>query len=226
MSEQKIQVAVILSGCGVYDGAEVHESTLTLLALDRAGASYQCFAPDIDQMHVINHISGEEMAETRNVLIESARIARGAVKPLSDFKASDFDAIMFPGGFGGAKNLCNFAVKGADCDVNSDVEKAVKSMVAADKPIGALCIVPAMIAKILEGATVTIGQDDDTAKAIESMGAQHIKTMHGGVIRDDRYKLVTSPCYMLDSTVSQIADGAENAVKALLELVAEGKKAA
>lgn len=226
MSNTQPRIAVILSGCGVYDGAEIHESVLTLLALDRAGAAYQCFAPDVDQHHVVNHMSGDEMAETRNVLIESARIARGEIKPLSDFKADDFDGIIFPGGFGAAKNLSSFAFDGAECSVNAEVQSSVNDMVKADKPIAALCIAPAVMAKILEGCTVTIGQDDATAGAIETMGATHAKTLHGGVVRDDRYKLVTAPCYMLESSVSQIADGAANAVAELLAMIAETKAAA
>lgn len=226
MNMEKTRVAVVLSGCGVYDGAEIHESVFTLLALDRAGVDYQCLAPDIKQFHVVNHMTGDEMPETRNVLIEAARIARGVVNPLSDFRAADFDALIIPGGFGAAKNLCDFAVAGTDCTVNPDMRRAVTAMVDAAKPIGALCIAPTVIAKILNGATVTIGRDEATANAIESMGGHHVKTLHGGVVRDDRYRLVTAPCYMLESTISQIADGAENAVRALLDMVAEAKAAA
>jgi len=212
-------VAVVLSGCGVFDGAEIHESVFTLYALDKRGARYQCFAPDIDQAHVIDHLTHEiAKGETRNVLVESARIARGAIRPLSQFDASQFDAIAFPGGFGAAKNLSTFAFDGADCTVNADVERALKDMVVANKPIAALCITPALVAKVLDGATVTIGQDPGTAKAIEAMGAHHTPTEHLGVVIDERYKLVTAPCYMLDSTISQIADGADAAIEALLRL--------
>ena len=215
----KKNVAVILSGCGVFDGAEIHESVLSLLALDRQGASYQCFAPDIDQLHVINHISGDEMEESRNVLIEAARIARGQIKALSGFDAASFDALLLPGGFGAAKNLSNLAIAGPECAVNADLQHAVAAMVEAGKPIGALCIAPAVIARILPGARVTIGEDAGTASAIEAMGGVHQKTTHAEVIIDQQLKLVTSPCYMLDASISQIADGAENTVRALLELV-------
>ncbi len=226
MSQENAKIAVVLSGCGVYDGTEIHESVLTLLALNRQGATYQCFAPDIDQAHVINHISGEETGESRNVLIESARIARGAIQPLSDYKAADFDGIIFPGGFGAAKNLCTIAFDGPECTVNEDVTAAVKGTASAKKPIGALCIAPAMMAKILEGANVTIGQDDGTAGAIEAMGGTHTKTMQAETVIDANYRLVTSPCYMLDSSIGQIADGAENTVKILLDIVKEDKAAA
>ncbi|MCW9033059.1 MAG: isoprenoid biosynthesis glyoxalase ElbB [Alphaproteobacteria bacterium] len=213
------KVAVVLSGCGVFDGAEIHESVLTLLALQKQGAAYQCFAPNVDQHHVLNHMTGEEMSETRNVLIESSRIARGDIKDLKEFSAANFDALIFPGGFGAAKNLSSFAFEGADCSVNEDVAQAVKTMLAASKPIGALCIAPAIMAKIIDGPKLTIGQDADTAAALETMGATHKITDHGEVIVDMAHKLVTTPCYMLDANVAQIAEGADNAVKAVLDLV-------
>jgi len=211
-------VAVILSGCGVYDGAEIHESVLALLALDRQGADYQCFAPDIAQHHVINHLSGDEMQESRNVLVEAARIARGNIKPLSEFDATAFDALLLPGGFGAAKNLSTLAFDGPACSVNADVSNAVTAMVQASKPIGALCIAPAVLAKILKGAKVTIGSDAGTIGAIEAMGGIHQETTHAEVVVDEQMKLVTSPCYMLDASISQIAVGAENTVQELLKL--------
>ncbi len=208
--------AVVLSGSGVYDGAEIHEATMTLYAIAKKGCEYEIFAPDVNQHHVINHITGEEMKETRNVLIESARIARGKIKPLSDFKADDFDAIIFPGGFGVAKNLSDFAFKGADCNVNKEVEDVILSMYKQKKPIGALCISPAIIAKVLQGVNVTIGEDKPTAEAIEKMGSKHSTTSHGDVIVDEKFKVFTTPCYMLDATIVNIADGAINIVNAML----------
>lgn len=212
------KIAVVLAGNGVYDGTEIHEATLTLLALAQKGAKYQCFAPNINQAHVVNHITGEEMNETRNVLIESARIARGNIKALSEYDAAEFDAIIFPGGFGAAKNLCTFAFDGVHCKVNSDVEKAIKSTNAAKKPIGALCISPVLIAKVLGNIEVTIGQDQGTADAIEKLGARHVKTNHGEIVVDTKYKVLTTPCYMLDATIDQIAVGATNLVEKILEL--------
>lgn len=214
----KKNIAVVLAGCGVFDGAEIHEATLTLLAIAQQGAAYQIFAPDIDQAHVVNHITGKEMPETRNVLIESARIARGNIKALSELKMENFDAIIFPGGFGVAKNLCTLAFDGADCKVNPDVEEAVKSALLKGKPIGALCIAPAMMVKILGDVVVTIGKDTGTIQAIEAMGGHHTETGHGQVLVDESYKLVTTPCYMLDATIDQIAEGATNAVEAVLKL--------
>jgi len=212
------KLAVVLSGNGFYDGAEIHETTLTLLAIAKQGASYQCFAPDINQAHVVNHITGAEMAETRNVLVEAARIARGKIKPLSEYKASEYDAIIFPGGFGVAKNLCTFAFDGVNCKVNPEVEKAIRSTAVEEKPIGALCISPVLIAKVLVDVEVTIGQDKEPASAIESFGGTHIETTHGEIVYDPKYKLVTTPCYMLDATIDQIADGADNLVRKILEL--------
>ncbi|MDD2381392.1 MAG: isoprenoid biosynthesis glyoxalase ElbB [Mariniphaga sp.] len=213
------KIAVVLSGSGVFDGAEIHEATLTLLAIARNGAAYECFAPDVEQAHVINHLTGEVMPEKRNVLVESARIARGKIKPLSEYNAKNFDAIIFPGGFGAAKNLCSFAFDGINCQVNADVEVAVRSTVDAKKPVGALCISPVLITKILGAVHVTIGQEEDTIQAVREMGGQHEKTTHGQIIVDKKYKVVTSPCYMLNATIDQIADGAENVVKKILELI-------
>jgi enhancing lycopene biosynthesis protein 2 len=214
----KKKFAVILAGSGVYDGSEIHEATLSLYAISKNGGEYELFAPNINQFHVINHLTGEEMPEKRNVLVESARIARGNIKNLKEFDANNFDAILFPGGFGVAKNLCTFAFNGPACEVNSDIESALKSMHAAGKPIGALCIAPALIAKILGNVEVTIGQDAGTAEAIRSMGATHKNTDHGEIVFDKENKIVTTPCYMLDATIAQIGDGAENVVKTIMSL--------
>jgi len=208
--------AVVLSGCGVFDGAEIHEATLTLLAIAQQGATYEIFAPDMEQHHVINHLTGQEMPEKRNVLVESARIARGKIKPLSEFSPSGFDALILPGGFGAAKNLSTVAFHGPDASVNKDVEKVVKAMHAAGKPIGALCIAPAVIAKILGDVEVTIGQDPGTAQAIEKMGGKHVKTTHGEVTVDRKNKIFTTPCYMLDATIVQIYEGARNVVNEIM----------
>lgn len=214
----KKKFAVVLAGSGVYDGSEIHEATLALYAISKNGGEYQIFAPNIDQYHVINHITGEEMAEKRNVLVEAARIARGNIKDLKEFNANNYDAILFPGGFGVAKNLCTFAFKGPDCDVNPEVETALKAMHEAGKPIGALCIAPALIAKILGKIEVTIGHDAGTAEAITSLGATHINTSHGEIVFDKENKIVTTPCYMLDATIAQIGEGAENVVKTIMAL--------
>ena len=215
----KKKFAVVLAGCGVYDGAEIHEATLTMLAIAKQDAQYQCFAPDVNQAHVVNHLTGQEMKETRNVLVESARIARGQIKPLSEFSASAYDAIVFPGGFGVAKNLCSFAFDGADCSVNQDAEKAVREMHQAGKPIGALCISPVLVAKILGDVTVTIGNDPGTAGAVVKMGGKHTHAGHGEIVVYDRNRIVTTPCYMLNATIDQIAEGADHLIKKILTMI-------
>lgn len=209
--------AVVLSGCGVFDGAEIHEATLSLLAIAQAGATYEIFAPDISQHHVINHITGEEMDETRNVLIESARIARGKISPLSMFKSDSFDALLFPGGFGAAKNLSSLAFDGSNCKVNKEVDFVIKAMLLAKKPIGALCIAPAVVARVIQGVKVTIGQDKGTADAIVAMGGNHIKTSHGEVVEDEKNRVFSTPCYMLDANIIDIYEGASNVVKAMMK---------
>ena len=211
--------AVVLSGCGVYDGAEIHEATMTMLAIMKAGAHYVLFAPDIPQHHVINHMTGEEMHESRNVLVESARIARGAIQNIREYKPDEFDALIFPGGFGAAKNLCDFAFKGSDCSVNEDVEYAIRQTHKAGLPIGALCISPVILAKILGHGEMTIGQDAGTAEAIEKMGATHKNTGHGQVVIDSVNNVFTTPCYMLDATILDIEKGASNIVRAMLEVM-------
>lgn len=211
--------AVLLSGCGVYDGAEIHEATLSLLAIARQGCSYEIFAPDINQHHVINHITGKEMDETRNVLVESARIARGQIKDLKEFNPAQFDGLLLPGGFGAAKNLSTWAFDGAGATILPEVEKAIKGMISLKKPVGALCISPVIVAKVLGNVQLTIGNDSDTIEAIETLGARHVIASHGEVVIDSNYKVVTTPCYMLDATISQIADGADNVVDAMIRLM-------
>jgi enhancing lycopene biosynthesis protein 2 len=218
MSKQP-KFAVILAGSGVFDGSEIHESVMTMYSIMKNGGTYEIFAPDVAQYHVVNHVTGEEMNDKRNVFIESARIARGSIRKLNEFKADDFDAIIIPGGFGAAKNLSTFAFDGANCNVNKDVEKAIRSMANANKPIGALCISPVIIAKVIENAKITIGQDQTTADAVQQMGATHETTDHGEVVVDTKNKIATTPCYMLDATIMNIADGANNVVKAIIELM-------
>ncbi|MFQ5432544.1 MAG: isoprenoid biosynthesis glyoxalase ElbB [Nitrospinota bacterium] len=212
------KIGVILSGCGFKDGAEIQESVLTLLAIQKNNAEYLCFSPDIPQHHVTNHLTGESSDESRNVLVESARIARGKISPLSDFKPSDVDALILPGGLGAATNLSTFAFEGGDCTVNEEVASAIRGMVEAKKPIGALCIAPAIMAKLLDGVELTIGSDKGTAEALEGMGAKHKNAGFSDIVIDEKYRLVTTPCYMLDSKVTYIAEGAENLVKAVLAM--------
>ena len=225
LASAPLHVAVILSGCGFQDGSEIHEAVCTLLALDQQGAHYQCFAPDMAQARVANHYSGSTADESRNVLVESARIARGAIQPLSAFDASHFHALVMPGGFGAALNLSDFATAGAQCSVQPDVARAVTSMHQAGKPIGALCIAPVILARLIPGARITIGQDADTAQACEALGAKHHNTTHGEVVVDEDNRLVTTPCYMLDARISQIYAGAQALVHEVLRMAPSSRAA-
>lgn len=211
-------VAVILSGSGVYDGSEIHEAVLALLALHKQGAEVQCFAPNVEQMHVINHQTGDVMNETRNVMVEAARIARGDVKDLAEYQAGDFDALILPGGFGAAKNLCTFAVDGAGSTVNEQVSRAILETKSAGKTIGAMCIAPVILAKLIPGVTVTLGADGDAAKAAVTMGATHKVTSHAEVIIDEANNVATTPAYMLDAHIGQIEQGAAALVSTVLKM--------
>jgi len=218
MSVKKI--AVILSGCGVFDGAEIHESVMSLYALELHGCTYQVFAPDMKQYHVVNHISGDEMNETRNVMVEAARIARGNIKSLDSYQVGDFDALLLPGGFGAAKNLSTFAFEGVNCTINTEVASAIRSTHEADKPIGALCIAPVILAKVIGNQVqLTIGQDEGTSDAINQLGGRAVKTQAREITIDEANKVVTNPCYMLDSNVIDITEGAKNVVGAMLSLM-------
>jgi len=213
-----MKFAIILSGCGVFDGSEIHEATLAMLAIAKNGGSYELFAPDVKQHHVMNHLTGEEMEEQRNVLVESARIARGNIKALREYEPEDYDALVIPGGFGVAKNLCTYATDGTDFSVDRVVEKALLSTHAAGKPIGAMCISPVLMARVFDGIDVTIGKDEKTAADIEKLGAVHIEAGPGGVVMDNANRIVSTPAYMLDSGIADIYDGAINLVRTLIEL--------
>ncbi|MEI5639861.1 MULTISPECIES: isoprenoid biosynthesis glyoxalase ElbB [unclassified Pseudoalteromonas] len=213
------KVAVILSGCGVFDGAEVNEAVLTMLYLEKADAQYQCFAPNIEQFHVINHLTGEEMDERRNVLVESARIARGEVKDLETLNADDFDALILPGGFGVAKNLCDFAIKGAKSTVLESVKVACTEFSRQQKPIAYLCIAPALIGHIHPpGTLATIGNDVETAAAIDTLGAKHQQCEVSDIVVDDNEKVISTPAYMLANSVLEAATGIEKAVNKLVAM--------
>lgn len=213
------KIAVILSGSGVFDGAEIHESVLALHAIEKQGASWHCFAPNIDQLHVINHITGEEMAETRNVLTEAARIARGNIEDVAKLNAEDFDAILLPGGFGAAKNLTDFAVNGAECSINTHVASACRAFAQARKPAGYLCIAPAIIPMIYDnGVKGTIGNDEATASAFNALGGEHITCEVDDIVFDEEHKVLSTPAYMLAGNISQAASGIEKLVSKLVAI--------
>ncbi|CDS42295.1 ES1 protein mitochondrial [Echinococcus multilocularis] len=213
------KVALILHGCGVFDGSEIHETTSMLVHLSKAGADVFVFAPNIQQDHVTDHSTGLEVAEKRNVLVESARISRGKVAPLSELRSEKFDALLIPGGFGAATTLSNFASAGASCEVLQDVKRVLEDFVHAKKPIGLCCIAPVLAARCLPGVHVTTGTDADTARAIKSMGAVHEKCEITEVCVDENLKVVTAPAYMCaTATIADIFDNIGLLVKKVLSL--------
>ena len=215
------KVGVVLAGCGYLDGAEIHEATLTLLALDRAGATIINMAPKVDQMHVVDHTKGEPVeGATRNVFDEASRIARGEITDLANVKADDLDALILPGGFGAAKNLSNFAVAGADMTVNEDLSDLIRSLHAQKKPLGFICIAPAIGAKVLGEVkpTLTIGTDAATASALEQLGAVHENCPVDETVVDETNKVVSTPAYMLGPSIAHVAKGIGKLVEQVLEM--------
>lgn len=217
------KIGVVLSGCGVYDGSEIHEAVLTLLALDLAGAEYECMAPNTPQMHVVDHVKGEPSAgERRNVMVESARIARGEIIALDSVNVANYDGFIFPGGFGAAKNLCTFAVEGDTCTVQPDVERVIRIANDAGKPIAFVCISPVIAAKVLgaDGAAkLTIGSDQTTADAINAMGGQHVDCPVTETVIDSENRIISTPAYMTAQSISEVFAGVTNTVSELLKMV-------
>lgn len=218
------KIGVVLSGCGVYDGSEIHEAVSVLLALDQLGADYHCMAPDTAQLHVVNHATGEVApGETRNVLVESARIARGKIEPLDKVRVSDYDGFVFPGGFGAAKNLCGFALDGSHCSVHPDVQRLIEVANDANKPLCFCCISPVIAAKVLGHRgepLLTIGNDKDTSEAILLMNAGHSECGVTEVIVDRDNKVVSTPAYMYgEASISEVYTGIRSAVGELLRMI-------
>ncbi len=213
------KVGVLLSGCGVQDGAEIHEAVLTLLAIHEMGAEAVCMAPNAQQRKVVNHLTGEEMDELRNVLVEAARIARGEIRDAAEVKAEDLDALILPGGFGAALNMSDFALAGAEMKVRADVERVIRDVHQAGKPIGALCIAPALIAKLIPGVKLTIGTDTNTAHALEQMGARHESCEVTGVVVDEENRVVSTPAYMLGPGINEVWQGIRACVREVLNRI-------
>ncbi|MCP4292346.1 MAG: isoprenoid biosynthesis glyoxalase ElbB [bacterium] len=217
------KVALILSGCGVYDGSEIHEVCAALLAMNQAGFEVQASAPSGPQMHVINHLAGEPAdGESRDILTESARLMRGEIIPLNELNPTDFDAVVLPGGFGAAKNLCTFATEGDQCTVHSEVETFLRSAHSAGIPLGAMCIGPVILARVFGNELnpqVTIGNDLATADLVTKMGARHIDCQPTGTVVDKANKMVTTPAYMLAGTITEVFSGAKNFVDELSKLM-------
>jgi len=216
-----MKVAVILSGCGVRDGSEIHEAVTALLSLDQRGHEYQCYAPDINQTSVVNHITGRSMDQTRSVLEESARIARGNIINLNNAQFDSFDAVVLPGGFGAAVNLCNFGSKGSACTVNNTIESFLTKAQLMGKPIGFMCIAPVIAARVFGNKRVrmTIGDDPGTAAACEAMGAVHVNCRADEACVDHDLKIVTTPAYMKAQSIAECYKSADALVAALEKLV-------
>jgi len=217
----KKRIGVLLAGCGVMDGSEIHEATLTLYFLDKQGAEAICVAPNKDQLDVVDHNAGRPVAEKRNVLIEAARIARGKIADVESIKADALDAIIIPGGFGAAKNLCTFAKDGASCRVDANVARLLQEMRRKNKPIGALCIAPTVLARLFGeefAPEMTIGTDAGTASALEKMGARHTRATVDEIVIDNKNKIVTTPCYMLAQSMKEVGNGVQKLVAKILEM--------
>ena len=222
------KIAVVLSGCGVYDGSEIHESVITLLEIKKNGAGYACFAPDKEQLHVVNHLTGEEMEGPRNVLVESARIARGDIKPLRGLNAADFDGIIFPGGFGAAKNLSTWGVKGPEGEIDGDVKRVINDAVKGGVPVALVCMSPVLAAKALEGsgnsAKITVGTTKDKSpydigginSGMKSLGADPQLCPVSDFVVDEKNKIITTPAYMMEAGIDAVAEGIARTVKKLL----------
>tara|TARA_B100000700_G_C14813796_1_gene746474 strand:- start:291 stop:944 length:654 start_codon:yes stop_codon:yes gene_type:complete len=214
------KVGLVLSGCGVNDGSEIHEAVITMLELDKAGAEMVLMAPNIDQLHVINHATGEEMDDSRNVLIESARISRGNIEDIAGVTSENLDALIFPGGFGVSKNLSDYAMSGMECSVNPDVLRLSREVHNDQKPIGVICIAPAIMAKILAGDTeLTIGFDEQTAADIDAMGAKHVLCPVDKIVIDKEKKVVSTPAYMEAKSIKEAASGIEKLVAEILSMI-------
>ena len=214
------RVGVLLSGCGVFDGSEIHEAVLTLYFLARAGAEVVCTAPNVNQHHVVDHMTQQETSDTRNVLVESARIARGDIRDLAEVRADDLDALIVPGGFGAAKNLSDFAFKGPEASVQPEVQRIFDEMLSAKKPVGAICIAPATLARAVSSRNpeLTIGNDVGTASAIETMGGRHHDCPVDGIHVDEANRIVSTPAYMLGPGIADVAKGIEKLVDQIMKM--------
>jgi enhancing lycopene biosynthesis protein 2 len=217
----RIKVGVILSGCGFLDGSEIHEATLTLLFLDRSGAEGVCIASNINQSDVIDHFTQKPTGQIRNVLTEASRISRGGIKNIEDVDTRDLGALIFPGGYGAVKNICDYASGGIDCAVNPEVDRIIREMHRDQKPLGFICIAPVIAAKVLGTfhPELTIGNDKATAGALRAMGARHKVCRVEEIVVDEKNRIISTPAYMLGPSISCIASGIEKLVLKVLEMI-------
>ncbi len=218
-------VGVVLAGCGYLDGAEIYESVLTLLALDRAGIPVQCLAPDVPQLHVVNHMTGEPTGDSRRVLIEAARLARGNIQPLDDSWVNKLDAVIFPGGFGAAKNYCDYAVKGDDCSINPMVKSFMVKMVEARKPVGVICIAPVVLARALKGKSLhprlTVGAASGASASVDKFGSKHIECPVTDCVVDKENLIVSTPAFMYNTHIADVALGIDKLVNEIIAMLKE-----
>lgn len=226
-----MKIGILLSGCGVYDGAEIQETVLTMLAIKESGHDYVCISIDKPQHHVINHLNGEVMNESRNMLVESARIARGEIKNIMETGPAELDALVIPGGFGSAKNFTKWAFSGPDGEILPEVKLFLVNLVNVGKPICALCVSPVVLAKALEGsifhANLTLGSDKETSpydipgfnEGIEKVGATATMKTVREVLVDTKNKIVSAPCYMMDATIVEIRNNIKAAIAETIMLV-------
>lgn len=216
------RIGVLLAGCGVKDGSEIHEATLTLLYLAQGGAEILCMAPDAPQPAVIDHRTGAPESAQRNMLSEAARIARGEIRPLEDVTADQLDGMIIPGGMGAALNLCDYGQRGRDFSVREDVADLLRALHRQGKPIGAICIAPVILAGLFgrDGipVEVTIGADDGVAADITAWGARHVVRSVSEAHIDRAHAIATCPAYMLGQSPADIAPGIAQVVSAVLEL--------
>ena len=226
-----MKAAVILSGCGVYDGAEIHESVLTLLALEEEGIGYQIFAPNKKQHHVINHLTGEEMPEERNVMVEAARIARGAVTEVKDLDMNEFDLLILPGGFGAAKNLNQWALKGPEGELDAEVAKAIQTAFSQQKVLVGLCMGPTVLAQALKDAgkaiQLTVGSTEAPSPydiaginaGLSSIGSRPSNSTKKEVTLDHAHKVVTAPCYTMEASLFEVRKNIQQAIRSAKKMV-------
>jgi enhancing lycopene biosynthesis protein 2 len=221
-----LKVGVLLSGCGFLDGSEIHEAVSTLLALDERGAVAVCMAPRGPQAGVVDHSKrSPAAAESRDMLAEAARLARGRIQDLAAVEAGQLDALILPGGFGAAKNLCDFASRGAQAKAHPEVARLLAAMHAAGKPIGAICIAPAVVAAVLGRTahpTLTIGDDAGTAEALVQMGAVHERCAVTDCVTDPRNRIVSTPAYMYEARIADVRKGIGKLVDAVLTMASKG----
>lgn len=226
-----MKIGVLLSGCGVYDGAEIHESVLALLAIEEVGAEAVCLAVNQNQHHVVNHLTGEEMPESRNMMVEAARIARGAVKDITNYDVSQLDALVIPGGFGSAKNFSTWAFDGPNGTILPEIKGLIQQFIANKKPIAALCVSPVVLALAIGDLglhpTMTLGSNLEKSPydiqafsaGMEQKGVQaEMKTIRQ-VSVDEKLKIVSAPCYMMEASVLEIRNNISQALQALIKLI-------